>query len=616
MALLVMIEYAQDLLRSVYGYESFRGRQEEVVASALAGRDALVLMPTGGGKSLCYQLPAMIRPGVGLVVSPLIALMRDQVSALKQFGVRAEFLNSTLSWPEQCEILHAVSAQALDLLYLAPERLLQEDTLERLGRVDLAIIAIDEAHCVSQWGHDFRQDYLGLNVLAERFPNVPRMALTATADTLTRREILSRLELNGAEQFVSGFDRPNIRYTVQAKTDANAQLLAFLRERQDETGIVYAMTRRKVESLAELLTARGFTALPYHAGLSTRTRNAHQARFQHEDGVVVVATIAFGMGIDKPDVRFVAHVDLPKSVEAYYQETGRAGRDGEPAEAWMVYGLQDVVRLRQLVDQSEAGEEHKRIERMKLDALLGWCEVTACRRRALLEYFGDDLPDDCGNCDICLTPPKTWDGTVEAQKLLSCVYRTGQRFGAAHVIDVLRGRDTEKVRRNRHERLSTFGIGEDRSLAQWRSILRQVMVQGHLRSDAERYGALRLTPRSRPLLKGEERIRLREDPAAKRVARRAPRTAPEDSYQVPAEDEPLWEALRELRMTLCREAGVPPYVIFHDATLREMVRLRPSSPSELLAVQGVGETKLERYGEAFLELLRGHRDRQSTPRQR
>ena len=605
-----MIGRAQELLRSVYGYTDFRGRQEEVVAAALAGRDALVLMPTGGGKSLCYQLPAMIRPGVGLVVSPLIALMRDQVSALKQLGVRAEFLNSTLSWPEQCAILDAVSAQALDLLYLAPERLLKQETLDRLGRVDLAIIAIDEAHCVSQWGHDFRQDYLGLNVLAQRFPDVPRMALTATADKLTRREIISRLELNGAEQFVSGFDRPNIRYTVRAKTDANAQLLAFLRERQGQTGIVYAMTRKKVESLAALLTERGFTALPYHAGLSTEMRNAHQARFQYQDGVVVVATIAFGMGIDKPDVRFVAHVDLPKSVEAYYQETGRAGRDGEPAEAWMVYGLQDVVRLRLLVDQSEADEEHKRIERMKLDALLGWCEVTACRRRALLAYFGDSLAEDCGNCDICLTPPETWDGTTEAQKLLSCVYRTGQRFGAAHVIDVLRGKETEKVRRNRHERLSTFGIGADRSLAQWRSILRQVMVQGHLRSDAERYGALRLTPRSRPLLRGEERIRLREDPSAKRMPKTRAKTAREPSYQVPAEEEPLWEALRDLRMTLCREAGVPPYVIFHDTTLREMVRLRPSSPSDLLTVQGVGETKLKRYGEAFLEVLREHGGRE------
>ena len=601
-----MIDRAQELLRSVYGHTEFRGRQEEVLAAALAGRDALVLMPTGGGKSLCYQLPAMIRPGVGLVVSPLIALMQDQVSALKQFGVRAEFLNSTLSWPEQCAILDALASQKLDLLYLAPERLLQEETLDRLDRVELALIAIDEAHCVSQWGHDFRQDYLGLNVLAERFPDVPRMALTATADRLTRREILSRLELDGAEQFISGFDRPNIRYTVRAKTDANAQLLAFLRERQDQAGIVYAMTRKKVETLAGLLKERGFTALPYHAGLPTETRNAHQARFQYEDGVVVVATIAFGMGIDKPDVRFVAHVDLPKSVEAYYQETGRAGRDGEPSEAWMVYGLQDVVRLRQLVDRSEADEEHKRIERMKLDALLGWCEVTACRRRALLEYFGDRLADDCGNCDICLSPPKTWDGTVEAQKLLSCVYRTGQRFGAAHVIDVLLGKDTEKVRRNRHERLSTFGIGDDRSPAQWRSILRQVMVQGHLHSDAERYGALRLTSRSRPLLRGEERIRLREDPPAKR-AKRAVKTARAPSYEVPAVDQPLWEALRELRTRLSREAGVPPYVIFHDATLKEMVRLRPASPVELLALQGVGETKLERYGEPFLKVLHEHK---------
>ena len=607
-----MIDRAQELLRSVYGYTEFRGRQEEVLDAVLAGRDALVLMPTGGGKSLCYQLPAMIRPGVGLVVSPLIALMQDQVSALKQFGVRAEFLNSTLSWPEQCAILDALASQKLDLLYLAPERLLQEETLDRLDRVELALIAIDEAHCVSQWGHDFRQDYLGLNVLAERFPGVPRMALTATADRLTRREILSRLELDGAEQFISGFDRPNIRYTVRAKTDANAQLLAFLRERQDQAGIVYAMTRKKVETLAGLLKERGFTALPYHAGLPTETRNAHQARFQYEDGVVVVATIAFGMGIDKPDVRFVAHVDLPKSVEAYYQETGRAGRDGEPSEAWMVYGLQDVVRLRQLVDRSEADEEHKRIERMKLDALLGWCEVTACRRRALLEYFGDSLADDCGNCDICLSPPKTWDGTVEAQKLLSCVYRTGQRFGAAHVIDVLRGKETEKVRRNRHERLTTFAIGEDRSAVQWRSILRQLMVQGRLRSDAERYGALRLTPKSRPLLKGEERILLREDPSARRAIRTRAKTARAPSYQVPAEEEPLWEALRDLRMTLCREAGVPPYVIFHDTTLREMVRLRPSSPSELLALQGVGKTKLERYGEAFLKVLREHGDRERS----
>ena len=597
-----MIERAQELLRNVFGYDNFRGRQEEVVTAALAGRDALVLMPTGGGKSLCYQLPAMMRPGVGLVVSPLIALMQDQVSALKQLGVRAAFLNSTLSYSEQRNVLDSVSTQTLDLLYLSPERLLREDTLALLAGVRLAIVAIDEAHCVSQWGHDFRQDYLGLNVLCERFPGVPRMALTATADALTRREILSRLELNSAEQFISGFDRPNIRYGVRAKGDTNAQLIAFIEERRGQTGIVYAMTRKKVESLAELLADRGFAALPYHAGLSSETRNAHQARFQYEDGVVVVATIAFGMGIDKPDVRFVAHVDLPKSLEAYYQETGRAGRDGEPAEGWMVYGLQDVVRLRRMVDQSEAGEEHKRIERMKLDALLGWCEVTTCRRRALLKYFGDSLPEDCGNCDICLTPPETWDGTLEAQKLLSCVYRTGQRFGAGHVIDVLRGKDTPKVLRHCHERLTTFGIGEDRSEVQWRSILRQLMVQGRLRSDAQSYGALRLTPKSRALLKGDERIRLRQDVAAKRVTK----TARKPSYQVPPDDEPLWDALRELRTRLSRKASVPPYVIFHDATLREMVRLRPSSPSELLALQGVGEKKLERYGEAFLEVLRDH----------
>ncbi len=601
-----LIENAQELLRSVYGFADFRGRQEEVVAAALAGQDALVLMPTGGGKSLCYQLPAMIRPGVGVVVSPLIALMHDQVSALKQLGVRAEFLNSSLSWSDQCTILDALAAQSLGLLYLAPERLLQDDMLERLGRVNIALIAIDEAHCVSQWGHDFRQDYLGLDVLAERFPGVPRMALTATADRLTRREIVSRLKLEDAREFVSGFDRPNIRYTVQAKADTTSQLLGFLRRRQGESGIVYAMTRKKVESLAELLADRGLTALPYHAGLPTATRNAHQARFQYEDGVVMAATIAFGMGIDKPDVRFVAHVDLPKSVEAYYQETGRAGRDGESSEAWMVYGLQDVVRLRKMLDQSEAEEAHKRIERSKLDALLGWCEVTTCRRRALLEYFGDSLASDCGNCDICLTPPRTWDGTVDAQKLLSCVYRTGQRFGGAHVIDVLQGKDTDKVLRNRHDQISTFGIGEDRSAIQWRSIVRQLMVQGYLHSDAQRYGALTLTARSRPLLRGEERIQLREDPSAKRVTRRAAKAAKPPPFDIPPKDMPLWEALRELRMTLCREADVPPYVIFHDATLKEMVRLRPSSPEELLSIQGVGEKKLERYGEPFLRLLREH----------
>ena len=593
------MQRAQELLRNVYGYASFRGRQEEVIAAALAGQDALVLMPTGGGKSLCYQLPAMLRPGLGLVVSPLIALMQDQVAALKQLGVRTAFLNSTQSLQEQRRVQEEVANRSLDLLYLAPERLLQEDTLALLANLELAVIAIDEAHCVSQWGHDFRQDYLGLNILRERFPGVPRMALTATADALTRREILARLELNGAKQFISGFDRPNIRYRVRAKADANAQLAAFLEERRGEAGIVYAMTRKKVEATAQLLTERGFTALPYHAGLPAHERTEHQGRFLYEDGVVIVATIAFGMGIDKPDVRFVAHVDLPKSLEAYYQETGRAGRDGEAAEAWMVYGLQDVVRLRQMVDQSEAGEEHKRIERAKLDALLGWCEVTSCRRRALLEHFGDGLAEDCGNCDICLWPPQTWDGTEDAQKLLSCVYRTGQYFGAGHLIDVLCGKDTAKVQQHRHHSLSTFGIGTDRSAVQWRSIVRQLLVQGYLHADAERYGALRLTAKSRPLLKGEDRIRLRQDAAVKPQRKAAPKPV----QAVAPQDQGLWEKLRDLRRRLAEAAGVPPYVIFHDATLKEMVRLRPSSPEDLLTLHGVGQTKLDRYGAAFLQTL-------------
>ena len=593
------MERARELLRNVYGYSGFRGRQRDVIAAVLAGRDALVLMPTGGGKSLCYQIPALIRPGLGLVVSPLIALMQDQVAALRQLGVRARFLNSTLSWGQQRDVMEDAAQGGLDLLYLAPERLLRDETLEFLGGLKLSLVAIDEAHCVSQWGHDFRQDYLGLNVLRERFPGVPRLALTATADAMTRGDILKRLELTGAERFVSGFDRPNIRYRVQAKTDAGAQLAAFLDDRRGEAGIVYAMTRRKVESVAEALAKRGFRALPYHAGLPAETRAAHQSRFLREDGIVMVATIAFGMGIDKPDVRFVAHLDLPKSVEAYYQETGRAGRDGEPAEAWMVYGLQDVVRLAQFVEQSEADEAHKRIERSKLDALLGWCEITNCRRRALLEYFGDKHPGDCGNCDICLSPPRTWDGTVEAQKLLSCVYRTGQYFGAAHVIDVLRGRDTAKVRQHRHEGLSTYGIGGDRSVTEWRSILRQVLVQGYLRSEVHRFGALRLTGKSRALLRGEDRVQFREDVSARRQAK----VARNESYTPAPGDQPLWDALRECRSRLAKDAGVPAFVIFHDATLREMVRLRPKSLEELAAVHGVGQKKLDSYGATFLAVL-------------
>ena len=617
-----MLDRARDILRSVYGYDEFRPGQETIIAAVGDGRDALVLMPTGGGKSLCYQIPAQLRAGVGVVVSPLIALMQDQVVALRQLGVAAAFLNSSVPWMEQREIKDALAAGRLDLLYLAPERLLQEETLRLLGTIDLALFAIDEAHCVSQWGHDFRQDYLGLDVLAESFPQVPRLALTATADARTRAEIESRLRLRAPVRHMGGFDRPNIRYSVVTKNNATEQLLRFLAARDGEAGIVYCLSRRKVETVAEQLCARGYDALPYHAGMAASERARNQARFLREDGVIVVATIAFGMGIDKPDVRYVAHLDLPKSVEAYYQETGRAGRDGAPAEAWMTYGLQDVVRLRQMVDESEADEQHKRIERAKLDALLGWCEVTTCRRAALLRYFGDDgapaptgdgaesgaVAPHCGNCDVCLAPPVTRDGTVEAQKLLSCIVRTGQRFGAGHVIDVLRGKDTAKVRQHRHAALSTFGIGTDLVDADWRSLLRQLIAHGHLYADAGSYGALKLTRQARPLLRGEERLTLRETP------RRAPRKSAKkraEEFAIGSTDERLWEALRECRLRLAKEADVPPYVVFHDATLKEFVRARPDSLNAMLALHGVGQAKLDRYGNAFLACLAAH-DRAET----
>ena len=597
------LEPARTLLRTVFGYPAFRPDQEEIIRAVLRGRDALVLMPTGGGKSLCYQIPAMLREGTGLVISPLIALMQDQVSALRQHGVAAAFLNSSLSFEEQQRIKAALQRGELDLLYLAPERLLNEDsgTLALLRRIEIALIAIDEAHCVSQWGHDFRQDYLGLDVLKDHFPGTPRLALTATADEATRKEIVARLKLTGAERFISGFDRPNIRYTVRMKNGPGADLAAFLRERRGQAGIVYCLSRRKVEATAEKLREAGFDALPYHAGLPAEARRRCQARFQRSDGVIVVATIAFGMGIDKPDVRFVAHCDLPKSIEAYYQETGRAGRDGEPAEAWMTYGLQDVVRLRQMVDDSEAAEDHKRVQRTRLQALVAWCEITRCRRAALLAYFGEEYPDPCGNCDNCLNPPKTFDGSVQAQKFLSCAVRAGQRFGAAHLIDVLRGRETDKVVRHRHQNLSTFGIGGDLSARQWHAVARQVVALGFARVDAERHGALVLTPRARPLLRGEQTIELREEVRLARPKRA--RKARQDDWKMPEEDEPLWQALKACRMALADEAGVPPYVIFHDATLREFVRARPSTPGAMLELHGVGQAKLERYGSAFLEVI-------------
>ncbi len=591
---------ARKILQQVYGYDDFRGQQQSAIERALAGQDSLVLMPTGGGKSVCYQIPAQLLDGTALVISPLIALMQDQVSALQELGVPAAFLNSSLSNAAQDDVITRLRRSELKLLYIAPERLVMPGTRALLEQLPVSLIAIDEAHCVSQWGHDFRQDYLALAGLREWFPGVPRMALTATATELTRAEIIERLDLTDAATLVSNFDRPNIRYSVQPKTDGSGQLERFLRGHAGAAGIVYCLSRKKTESVAERLNNQGYTALPYHAGLSAEMRAHHQHRFLNEDGVIIVATIAFGMGIDKPDVRFVAHLDLPKSLEAYYQETGRAGRDGLPAEAWMVYGLQDVVRLRQMLDESVAGEDYKRHERRKLDTLLGWCEVTGCRRKPLLAYFGESLADDCGNCDNCLNPPATRDGTVEAQKLLSAVYRTGQRFGAAHVVDVLLGKDTAKIRQHGHDELSVYGIGSDHSAQAWRSTVRQLVVQSCLRSDPERYGALVLTEASWPVLRGEQSVHLRDDPIVKNAHRsRGARPAAD----IAAGDLPLWEALRDCRQRLASEHNVPPYVIFHDSTLREMLAERPTDETAMLAISGVGEAKLARYGADFLDVL-------------
>ena len=588
------------ILNTVFGYPEFRGQQQAIIEAALEGRDSLVLMPTGGGKSLCYQIPAMLRDGTGLVVSPLIALMQDQVAALSELGIEAGFLNSSQSYEEQQDVIARLRQGSLQLLYVAPERLATGHTRALLREVPISMIAIDEAHCVSQWGHDFRQEYMSLGELGSLFPGVPRMAVTATATGRTRDEIVDRLELNSPEIFIASFDRPNIYYAVHAKTDPRSQLLKFVNAHRGEAGIVYCLSRKKTESTAEWLCQQGLKALPYHAGLDSDVRHENQRRFILEDGLIIVATIAFGMGIDKPDVRFVAHLDLPKSMESYYQETGRAGRDGEPADAWMVYGLQDVVRLRQMLDESEANDEYKRYEGYKLDTLLGWCEGTGCRRRPLLEYFGDALAEDCGNCDGCLLPAKTWDGTEAAQKLLSAVYRTGQRFGAAHLVDVLLGKMTDKIRQNGHDKLSVFGIGQDLAAATWRSVARQLIAAGHLRADAERFGALVLTQSSRGVLRGETPLQFREDPKAPaKTARRAAKTR-----VVADEDLALWEALRACRQSLAEEHNVPAYVIFHDRTLHELLTVRPQTEADMLSISGVGQTKLERYGVDFLHVLR------------
>jgi ATP-dependent DNA helicase RecQ len=597
-----MQESPQELLHRVFGHADFRGPQQAIIEHIAAGGDALVLMPTGGGKSLCYQVPALLRPGVGVVISPLIALMQDQVEALRQLGVRAEFLNSTLDGESAARVERALLAGELDLLYVAPERLLTPRFLSLLDRSPIALFAIDEAHCVSQWGHDFRREYRELTVLHERWPQVPRIALTATADPPTQREIAERLQLDEAQWFVSSFDRPNIRYNVTQKENGKRQLLEFLDAHRGEAGIVYCLSRRKVDQTAEALAELGFKALPYHAGLDAQVRAANQRRFLREDGVVMVATIAFGMGIDKPDVRFVAHMDLPKSLEGYYQETGRAGRDGEPAEAWLCYGLGDMVLLKQMIEQSEAGEERKQLERRKLDQLLGYCESMQCRRQVLLAGFGETYPHPCGNCDNCLQPAASWDATLAAQKALSCVYRTGQRFGVVHLIDVLRGGEGERIQQFGHDKLSTYGIGKDLDAKSWRGVFRQLVAAGLLEVDAEAFGGLRLTDSSRAVLTGKQAVVLRKELPGKKTRERD--RGPRTGVSVQPQDLPLFGALRDLRAQLAREQNVPAYVIFHDSTLRNIAEQRPGSLSELAQVGGIGGTKLERYGPQVLETIR------------
>ena len=592
---------AHDILQSVFGFSTFRPPQDQIIESVVAGDDALVLMPTGGGKSLCYQIPALVREGCGVVISPLIALMQDQVSAMKLLGVRASFLNSTLSASEARAIEQALLAGELDLLYIAPERFTQPNTLKLLRQASISLFAIDEAHCVSQWGHDFRADYLQLSLLHELFPEVPRIALTATADARTREEIISRLQLEHAGQFLAGFDRPNICYRIALKHNAKNQLLKFLKdEHPTDAGIVYCLSRKKTEDIAYWLQSEGFNALPYHAGLPSETRAEHQRRFLRDEGVIIVATIAFGMGIDKPDVRYVAHLDLPKTIESYYQETGRAGRDGEPADAWMIYGLQDVIKLRQMMEGSAGSEEYKRAEQHRLNAMLGLCEITTCRRQALLAYFGEDLAQPCGNCDCCLEPAQTWDGTEAARKALSVAYRTEQRFGVNHLIDVLRGAETDKIFQFDHHRLASHGIGQDLDNNQWRSVYRQLVARGHLSVDLERFGALRLEEACRPLLRGEETIQFRLD-VKKKPAKRQTKTP-----LVADVDVALWEALRECRREFAEDQGVPPYVIFHDTSLQQMCLDLPRDMNAFSLVSGVGERKLEKYGPAFIRVISDH----------
>lgn len=596
---------ALEVLQRVFGYEAFRAEQKAIIDHIIEGGDALVLMPTGAGKSLCYQIPAIVRPGVAVVISPLIALMQDQVDALTELGVRAAFLNSTQDWQSSREVEQAFISGQIDLLYVAPERLLTDRCMELLTKGQVALFAIDEAHCVSQWGHDFRPEYLGLSILHERWPQVPRIALTATATDATRIEIAHRLALDDARQFISSFDRPNIRYQIIEKQDARKQLLQLIKQdHAGDAGIVYCLSRNKVEDTAAYLCEQGIKALPYHAGLSAVIRSQNQARFLREDGIVMVATIAFGMGIDKPDVRFVAHLDMPKSIEGYYQETGRAGRDGLAATAWLTYGLQDVVQQRRMIDESNGDDAFRRRLGQQLDAMLGLCETISCRRQRLLQYFGQWI-DVCGNCDNCLAPPQAWDGTIAAQKLLSAVFRLmnerAQRYGAGHLIDILRGKVTPRVVEQDHQSLTVFGIGQDLSEQSWRSVLRQLLAQGYLTVDHEGYGTLALTQEARSVLKGERTLLLRREtqrPSKGMTARPKP-----IHPDLPNRAIPIFDALRQWRSDIARSHGLPAYVIFHDATLREIAIAMPSDLDALSHVTGVGARKLESYGQMILDCL-------------
>lgn len=590
------------ILQIVFGYESFRNQQAAVIEQILSGGDALVLMPTGGGKSLCFQVPALILDGTAIVISPLIALMQDQVMALRQFGIKAAFINSSLNADEVNEVESRLMGGELDLLYVAPERLMMPRMLALLNQTKISLFAIDEAHCVSQWGHDFRPEYIQLSVLHERFPAVPRIALTATADETTRAEIIRRLALDQAQVFNDGFDRPNIQYRInENQGNARDHLLRFiLNEHEGDTGIVYCLSRKRVDQIAQWLESKGLKALAYHAGMSNDVRQHHQERFLREEGVIIVATIAFGMGIDKPDVRFVAHLNLPKSIEGYYQETGRAGRDGLPANTWMSYGLQDVITLRQMQQGSAGEENYKRIEGHKLDAMLGLCETTTCRRQAMLRYFGDDMGEPCGNCDNCITPPQTWDATESAQKAISCVHRTGQRFGVKYLVDVLLGKDDDRIIQFDHHKVSTFGIGTELDNKEWSTLYRQLIAGGFLRVDFEGHGSIKLTEAVRPLLKGEQRLTLRKMLKSSKTKLRKSRT-----FSATANNA-LWESLREHRTELAEDQGVPAYVIFHDATLAEMTERQPQTLAQLNKISGVGASKLEAYGESFLDIILSH----------